>query len=485
MIKSSLHSIATIEVSSSISQAFNLINSNNGNNIFVLRNGIFCGSISDGDLRRAIINGAQLKDSVEKATNFNATFVTLENSNDEVERLFQDKFDFLPVLNSSKQLIRILKKGEKINIPISEPNLTKRDIELVLDTLMSNMVSSFGTYVHKFEENFAEYLGVDPSRVIAVSNGTQALYIALTILGIADSEVIVPSMTFGATANAVIQSNGIPIFADIDSKGWNIDIKKLPQLISKKTKAIIPVHLYGNPIDMQELQEFATKHQLTVIEDAAEALGSKVGSNHVGTDSDASTFSFYGNKTITTGEGGIVVFKDKGNAERARLFINHGMTKQNRYFHSHWGSNFRLTNMQAALGCAQLERIELLVNKKIEIKQIYRSRLEPYGCVFAKNLTNATDSSWLSAFLLPETNDTNATERCISFLLANGIEARRFFLPLDNQPAFSSFRNTGDDLSISQKIFERGICLPSATTISDAEINYICSKMIFFLESEK
>lgn len=236
---------------------------------------------------------------------------------------------------------------------------------------------------------------------------------------------------------------------------------------------------------MEQLCEFAKKHQLTIIEDAAEALGSKVGSNHVGTDSDASTFSFYGNKTITTGEGGVVVFKEKSNAERARIFINHGMTKQNRYFHSHWGSNFRLTNMQAALGCAQLERIELLVNKKIEIKRIYRSKLEPYGCVFAKNLTNATDSSWLSAFLLPETNDTNVIERCMSYLLANGIEARRFFLPLDNQPAFSSFRNTGHGLSISQKIFERGICLPSATTITDTEINYICSKMIFFLESKK
>lgn len=140
------------------------------------------------------------------------------------------------MLNSSKQLIRILKKGEKINIPISEPNLTKRDVELVLDTLMSNMVSSSGTYVRKFEENFAEYLGVDPNKVIAVSNGTQAIYIALTILGITNNEVIVPSMTFGATANAVIQSNSVPVFAEIDSKSWNIDMSKLPQLISQKQK---------------------------------------------------------------------------------------------------------------------------------------------------------------------------------------------------------------------------------------------------------
>lgn len=469
-----------IEFGEPISKAFELINWNRGRNIYVVDKGTFRGAVSDGDLRRAILNGASLSDGVEVATNFNSTFVTLENSNEEVNRMFNDDFDSLPILDSSNKVIRILKRGEKLNVPLSEPNLGNREIELVLNTLLTNMISSTGSYVARFEKMFADYIGVDERKVIAVSNGTQALYIALNTLGIAaGDEVIVPDLTFGATANAVIQAGATPVFIDIDAKSWNLDPSQIEKAISPKTKAIIPVHLYGNPANILEINEIANLNGLLVIEDAAEALGSYFQDLHVGVTSNASTFSFFGNKTITTGEGGIVVFKDVINAEKARNFKNHGMSPQKRYFHESWGSNFRLTNIQAAIGCAQLERISYFVQKKIEINIEYRNKLEKLGCIFSKTVNSSINSHWLTAILLPASLSVSS---CVEFLSLNGIESRSFFYPLHDQPAFESFPNYLGKHSISKQVFERGICLPSATTLTEADIQYVCSKLAEFLE---
>ena len=305
----------TIQISDTISQAFKKININRGKNIFVVNKEVFCGAVSDGDLRRAILNGATLHDRVEVATNFNAARANLEDSYADVNSAFMDEFDYLPILDRSKKIIRIIKKGEKIKIPLSEPNLSNRETELILDTLFTNMISSRGAYVEKFEKIFAEYLGINRNRVVAVSNGTLALYLALVTLGIKEGdEVIVPDLTFGATANAVIQAGAVPILVDINVESFNIDIKLIEKAITPKTKAIIPVHLYGNPVDLASLDKLAKKFGLIVIEDAAEALGSYFQNLHVGVTTEASTFSFFGNKTITTGEGGMVVFKDQESA---------------------------------------------------------------------------------------------------------------------------------------------------------------------------
>ena len=470
----------TIQISDTISQAFKKINSNRGKNIFVVNNEVFCGAVSDGDLRRAILNGATLQDKVEVATNFNAVRANLEDSYADVNSTFMDEFDYLPILDRSKKIIRIIKKGEKIKIPLSEPNLSNRETELILDTLFTNMISSRGTYVEKFEKIFAEYLGINRNRVVAVSNGTLALYLALVTLGIKEGdEVIVPDLTFGATANAVIQAGAVPILVDINIQSWNIDIQLIEKAITPKTKAIIPVHLYGNPVDLESLNKLAKKFGLIVIEDAAEALGSYFQNSHVGITTEASTFSFFGNKTITTGEGGMVVFKDQESAEVARKIKDHGMSRDVRYFHDSWGSNFRLTNMQAAIGCAQMERIKTFVDNKQYINFTYRSTLEPLGCIFPKSPELGISSHWLTAFLLP---DRFLVSECLHFLAENGIEARSFFYPLHAQPAFSIYTAKLSNSAVSQYIFERGLCLPSGTSLSNSDLHYVCSKMSEFLK---
>jgi perosamine synthetase len=478
-----MNDVFSIEISRSISEALNLINQNKGKNIFVLDDGKFCGTVSDGDLRRAILNGFSLDAEVRSATNFNAVWVSLDDSNTDVNKIFLDEHDLLPVLDRSHRITRVLKKGEKLKIPLAEPNLSNRETELVLDTLFSTMISSRGSYVGKFESLFAQYLDIDPGRVVTVSNGTLAIYLALISLGITEGdEVIVPDMTFGATANAVIQAGAKPILVDVEDKTWNLDLNLLSEAITPRTKAIIPVHLYGNPIELNELKKFADDHDLLVIEDAAEAIGTHFQNSHVGINSNASTFSFFGNKTITTGEGGMVVFKDLTHANKAREIKNHGMDKNVRYFHNDWGTNLRLTNIQAAIGCAQMERVNQFMEQKNRNNDVYRLHLDSYGIVFADVINSGVNSFWLTSCLLPKSIDVT---KCLDYLSKNGIEARSFFYPLHIQPAFEHYTYVKKNSSISQKLFERGISLPSGTTLTSADLLFICQTLINYLEQAK
>jgi len=220
-------------------------------------------------------------------------------------------------------VVDVLFKSEARTIPIAEPNLGPREIELVNETLTSNWISSSGIYVQEFEDSFSRYTGA--KNVLSVCNGTQAIALALAALGIEPGdEVIVPALTFGATANAVIQVGAIPIFADVDASTFGLSQATIERVVTSKTKAILIVHLYGRPSNLEEILSYAKPRNILVIEDCAEALGTTFQNLHVGTQSDAGTFSFFANKTITTGEGGMVCFKDKAAYEKAKLIRSHG-----------------------------------------------------------------------------------------------------------------------------------------------------------------
>ncbi|NQV08592.1 DegT/DnrJ/EryC1/StrS family aminotransferase, partial [Candidatus Woesearchaeota archaeon] len=257
-------------------------------------------------------------------------------------------------------------------IPVAEPVLEGNELKYVTECVKTGWISSAGKFVKKFEEKFSKYC--DCKYGVAVSNGTTALHLALVALGIKKGdEVIVPNFTFVATANAVVYVGGVPVFVDADKETWNIDVDKIEEKITSKTKAIIPVNIYGHPCDMNKIMDIAKKHNLYVIEDCAESHGAEYNGEKTGSFGDISCFSFYGNKIITTGEGGMCVTNNKELAEKMSMLKDHGMKPERRYWHETIGFNYRMTNIQAAIGLAQLENINKFIETKRENTIIYNS----------------------------------------------------------------------------------------------------------------
>ncbi len=260
-------------------------------------------------------------------------------------------------------------------IPIMEPWIDHQEIDLVMDCLKSGWISSQGKYIAEFEKAFSGFCGTRFG--VATSNGTTALHLALLTLGIGPGdEVIVPALSFIATANVVVYTGARPVFADVDEKTWTINPSLLRSLITDRTKAIIPVHLYGHPADMGPIMKLAEEYHLWVIEDAAEAHGAEYKGKKVGSLGHMGCFSFYGNKIISTGEGGMIVTDNPEWVEKARILRDHGMSKERKYWHPVVGYNFRMTNIQAAIGLGQMTKLERLIEIKREIADRYTQGLK-------------------------------------------------------------------------------------------------------------
>lgn len=368
-------------------------------------------------------------------------------------------------------------------IPVAEPVIGEKEIEYVIDALKSGWVSSLGVYIEKFEKAFADYLGVDYA--ISVGNGTEGLHLAFHALGIGvGDEVIVPDLTFVATAHSVIQTGAEPVFVDIDPNSFCIDSSILEDAISEKTKAIAPVHLYGQPANMSEIQMIAKKHDLFIIEDAAEAHGAEFCGKKVGSFGDVGVFSFYGNKLITTGEGGMVVTNDSNLASRLRFLKDHGMSPKRRYYHSELAFNYRMTNIQAALGLAQLEQIDLFIEKKQQILDWYREDLVDLSNIsFNPGLSLSKSVNWLTCLLLQD-DFPISREILGKELRSKGIDWRPFFIPMHELPHLSKYKRFGDNVrncTISSKISSQGMNLPSGCNLTRSSISYVtdCIKEIY------
>lgn len=356
-------------------------------------------------------------------------------------------------------------------IPISQPSITQKEIDFVTDAVKTGWVSSLGKYIDRFETEFAAFCGV--KHAISTANGTVAIHLALAALGIKDGdEVIVPDFSFIATANAVKHAGAIPVFIDIDPHNLCISVEAIRKKITQKTKAIMPVHIYGHPADMPSINALAKEHNLLVIEDAAEAHGSSINGQKTGSWGICGTFSFYGNKNITSGEGGMITTNSDELNERLRFLRDHAMSKEKRYWHTEIGYNYRMTNLQAALGVAQLERVDELIAKRKQIYSWYKKYLQNFdGVTLNKTYSWADNTYWL---VCAELHNYNEEKRAIFMakMKAAGVDTRPFFYPMSMMPMYEKADNP-----ITYSVFERGINLPTYFDLNEEDVKFICEKI--------
>ena len=356
-------------------------------------------------------------------------------------------------------------------IPVSAPVFGGRELEYVTDAVRSGWVSSIGPYVDRFEESFAAYVGV--RHAIAVANGTVALHLVLHGLGIGPGdEVIVPDLTFAATAHAVLQTGAVPVLVDVEPSSWCLDPAAVERAIGPRTRAILPVHLYGQAADLTALGELARDAGVPLVEDAAEAHGATWAGRMVGSFGQASAFSFYGNKIITTGEGGMITTDDAALAARLRFLKDHGMSKERRYYHTELAFNYRMTNLQAALGVAQLERIETFIAKKRLVHAWYRDALDGVpGLVLNPELPGSRNVCWMTSAVLP---GGARREEVARRLRERGVDSRPFFVPMSALPHLAAARRVAADgagaCPVATALGRRGLNLPSGCDLTREQV---------------
>lgn len=359
-------------------------------------------------------------------------------------------------------------------IPVNEPLLGGNALKYVDECVNTGWVSSEGRFIPAFEESWAAYCGMDHG--VAVSNGTTALQVAVACLDLEPGdEVIMPAFTIVSCAIAILEAGATPVLVDCDPRTWCMDTHQVETRITPRTRAIMPVHIYGHPVDMDPLRELARKHELYLVEDAAEAHGAEYKNQRVGGIGDLSCFSFYANKIITTGEGGMVLARQANHAERARSLRNLSFRKDRRFYHTELGHNYRLTNLQAAIGVAQVEQIEEHVRRKRWMGKSYTERLGhlaqialPVEEPWAKNVY------WMYGVVLADDVKMDATEFARR-LRNEGVDTRPFFLGMHEQPVFQKRGLfAGEHYPVSERIARRGLYLPSGLTLTEAQVDSVC-----------
>ena len=347
-------------------------------------------------------------------------------------------------------------------IPVYRPDLSGNERRYVLECVDSSWISSLGAFIGRFEAAMAEATGA--RHAISVCNGTVALHLALHCLDIGPGdEVIVPSFTYIASVNTIAQTGATPVFADSLAADWLLDPADVERRITPRTKAILPVHLYGSACDMAALTAIGRRHGVRVLEDCAEALGTTIGGRHVGTFGDVGTFSFFGNKTVTTGEGGMVIAADDALAARLRMTKGQGQSLTRRYWHEVLGFNYRMTNIAAAIGLAQIERLEQVLARKRAIGAEYRRLFADTPVTFQQASPAIEGSDWLVSLLLPPGTDR---ERLMAEMDAAGIETRPVFFPAHTMPMYAR----GEHFPVAEDIAARGVSLPSYPQMSDDDV---------------
>jgi len=356
-------------------------------------------------------------------------------------------------------------------IPIAEPDLQGNELAYVTDCVRSGWISSNGGYVARFEAEFARWCHAE--HAISTMNGTVALHLALHALGIGPGdEVIVPTLTFIATANAVRYCGATPILADSEYDTWNLDPVDTERRVTSRTRAILPVHLFGQPAKMAELLAVARRHNLLVVEDAAESHGALANGKHVGTIGEAGIFSFFGNKIMTTGEGGIVTTNDSALAHRLAMLRDHGMIPGRRYWHEELGFNYRMTNLQAAIGVAQVERVDWLVERKRQIADFYRQRLRDLpGLTMPPEPPWARNVYWMFTMLVDQREFGVDRDELMVRLRERGIDSRAFFYSMHTMPIYQSETR----LPVAEDLSRRGIMLPSSVGLGEKQLERIAT----------
>ncbi|WP_458095439.1 DegT/DnrJ/EryC1/StrS family aminotransferase [Roseomonas sp. WA12] len=361
-------------------------------------------------------------------------------------------------------------------IPVYRPDLSGNERAYVLNCVDSTWISSIGAYIGKFEAAISGFTGA--KHAAAVCNGTVALHLPLHCMGIGPGdEVIVPAFTYIASVNTIAQTGAKPVFVESRAGDWLLDPEDVERAITPRTKAIMPVHLYGGACDMPAIMEIARRRGVKVMEDAAEALGTTIHGRHVGTFGDAGSFSFFGNKTVTTGEGGMVVTDDDDFAAQLRQVKGQGQSLTRRYWHEVLGFNYRMTNICAAIGLAQTERLPQILAAKRRLARFYKDAMAELPVTFQVPVEGVESADWLVSLLLPEGTDR---DRLMAEMQAAGVETRPVFFPAHHMPMYREDTR----YPIAEDIAARGISLPSFPALTDDELGRVVEALTDALRAQ-
>jgi dTDP-4-amino-4,6-dideoxygalactose transaminase len=364
-------------------------------------------------------------------------------------------------------------------IYLSPPHMSGQELEFVQQAFVDNWIAPIGPHLNQFEAQFCDYTGA--KYAVALSSGTAAIHLALLVLGIQpNDEVLVSTLTFAGSVNPILYVNAKPVFIDCEPSSWNLDPNLLEDTLKARAKnnnlpkAIIPVHLYGQSADMNAINEICDRYRVIVIEDAAEALGSRYYDKHPGIFGKMGIFSFNGNKIITTSGGGMLVSDDKALVDHARKLSSQSREPVAHYEHTEIGYNYRMSNILAAIGCGQLNVIEERVHRKREIYEYYRQNLGDIpGLTVVDEMSYAHHSRWLTIILVDEKLFGKDREKIRLELESHNIESRPMWKPMHLQPVFQGYESVGGE--VAESLFEQGLCLPSGTALTSNQLERIVS----------
>ena len=436
-------------------------------------------SITDGDIRRFYLRKKKLPKMVNlKSQIINKKPFSLSISSN-IEQILKSlesnsvlaKNKCIPLLNKKKEIIDIATRENPRDYPVAQPEIGNKELQNVINAVKSGWISSRGAFIESFENKFSKYLKGGFS--VSTTSGTTALQLAMSSLGVSkNDEVIVPSLTFAGSINSILSCGAKPVIVDVELDTWTIDLKKIKKALTKKTKAIMIVHIYGQACRIDEIKKFCKSKKLLLIEDCAEAIGAKYKNRLVGLDGDCSCFSFFANKSITTGEGGMAVFKNKKISEYAKTLRNHGMSSSKNYWHEYAGFNYRMTNIQAAIGVAQIDRIDELLLKRKKIFSNYDKLLSKIDKIKLLPSNNWSQNSyWLYTITL-ENNELR--DQVLKNLQNKGIDVRTSFYPLDLMPPYKKFSK--NSCKVAKKLGLSSLSIPSSSINFD-EQKYIVKKL--------
>ena len=450
-------------------------NSGLGTVFFLNSSGKLKGVLTDGDLRRAILDNLNINDMVDEGSgiynHYPRTLPPDFNIND-IWPLFKSGIKVIPIVDLTGKVLDYVTQEKIRPISISQPVIGISELNNVMGCMETGWISSQGSFIAEFEESFSRYFG--GGFPLAVSNGTVALQLGLVALNIGPGdEVLVPNYTFGASINSIIHAGATPVLVDVNLDNWTIDLAEAQKLITNKSKAIMPVHIYGQPALMDEIVALSKIYNLKIIEDCAESLGGTYKGRKVGLDGDCSCFSFFANKIITTGEGGMVLFKDKNIAEKAKILRDHGMSKEKKYWHEYAGFNFRMTNLQAAIGVAQMGRLDEFLRSRKSVFAAYDFYLKntPELTLLPSN-SWSENSCWLYTLIVNNIGEINR-DKLIVNLRNNGIESRPGFYPMSEMPVYKKYVRT--NMPNSVYLAANSISLPTSSDLSRDTVAHICS----------
>ena len=445
----------------------------------------FAGLITDGDIRRALLAGNELDDPAIKVANLSPITIKDDVSKEDCLKLMSDKKIYeLPVVDEKGGLKNVIFLSDIKNVSLSKPDITKKELDAIAEVLSSSILS-IGPKVKEFEKKIAEYVGA--KHAIAVNSGTSALHLCVRSLGIKDGdEIITTPFSFIASANCALFERAKPVFVDINSDTLCIDASKIEEKITSKTKAILPVHIFGHPCNMDVILGIAKKHKLTVIEDACEALGAEYNGKKVGSLGDCGVFAFYPNKQITTSEGGVIVTNDDNIAELCRSMRNQGRTEGEGWLsHKRLGFNYRLGELNAALGAVQMDRIEEILGKREKVARMYNENLKNVKGILTPYVDSGIKMSWFVYVIRLDSKLFSQTDRdkIIEKLSERGIGCKNYFPPIHLEPFYKEmFGYKEGDFPVVEATSKSTIALPFYNNLEEKEVSYICDNLKQILE---